>query len=324
MIVTVTANPAADVIYELGGTVCADGLNRAKASSVNAGGKGINVSRAVLRACGGACDGALATLALLGGHTGDMFAAKLEEEGLPVTKIPTLCETRINICAVSPDGEACEINAPGGPVRGEELDALTETLSGTVGEGDIVILAGSLPKCTGRDPVTYWSELIPVLRKKGCTVILDCSGEALRLAVNGECPPDMIKPNLDELCELLGTDTDALMKSFGSELTPGESPAENLFRCAEAASETLAAKGISVLATLGSHGAVYTCAEDPARHIRQKSCPVARVANVKGAGDTFLGVFTAGRYLLGRDVKDALAAASEGAAAHVGGGTQLS
>lgn len=316
MIITVTANPAVDVIYELGSEAAADGLNRAKGSRINAGGKGINVSRAVINAAGNGADNILCTAALLGGYAGDMLAAKLADEGIRISGIRTACETRVNVCAVSPSGEACEINAPGGPVAAAELDSLTKFAQETAGEGDIVILAGSMPRCADCDGKAYWTELIPALKAKGCTVILDCSGNALHLAVNGACPPDMIKPNLDEMCELLEMNTDDLMR-FSE---PGLSREETLFKCAGIASEKIASRGISVLATLGSHGAGFTPAEEPACHIRQKSYPVAHVANVKGAGDTFLGVFTYNRFVLGKDVKESLDAASRAAAAHVSGG----
>lgn len=317
MILTVTANPAVDVIYELGAEVVSDGLNRARGSQVHAGGKGINVSRAIAGAAGSRTDSVLRTAALLGGHTGKLFAAKLKEEGISVSGISTACETRINVCAVSPDGEACEINGPGGPVSDSELAALTEFIESTVHSGDIVILAGSLPRCVENRGASYWAELIPGLKKRGCTVILDCSGDGLNLAVNGPCPPDMIKPNLDELCELLAIRPGAF-QGFHEEEADTE---EILFRRAENASEKIAERGISVLATLGSHGAVFTPAGEPTCHIRQKSYPVSHVANVKGAGDTFLGVFTYNRFLLQKEVKESLDAASRAAAAHVSGKT---
>lgn len=317
MILTVTANPAVDVIYELGAEVVSDGLNRARGSQVHAGGKGINVSRAIADAAGSRTDSVLRTAALLGGHTGKLFAAKLKDEGIAVSRIRTACETRINVCAVSPAGDACEINGPGGPVTADELAALTEFIKNTVHSGDIVILAGSLPRCVEDRGAYYWAELIPGLKKRGCTVILDCSGAALNLAVNGGCPPDIIKPNLDELCELLAIPPDVFMKS-----ADGEADTEEiLFRRAESASEKIAERGISVLATLGSHGAVFTPAGEPTCHIRQKSYPVSHVANVKGAGDTFLGVFTYNRFLLQKEVKESLDAASRAAAAHVCGKT---
>lgn len=320
MILTVTANPAVDVIYELGAEIADNGLNRAKKAQINAGGKGINVSRAIFSAAGSGVCSVLCTAALLGGHTGELFAAKLRDEGMAVSEIRTACETRINVCAVSPTGEACEINAPGGPVTADELASLTEFAENTVRSGDIVILAGSMPKCTNRDGTAYWAEFISVLKARGCTVILDCSGAALSHAVNGACPPDMIKPNLDELCELLALHPDTFMKSADC----GLDPEEILFQRAENASEIIARRGISVLATLGSHGAVFTPAGDPTCHVRQKSYPVSHVFNVKGAGDTFLGVFAYNRFLLKKDIKESLDAASHAAAEYIGGEMRLS
>jgi len=310
MIITVTANPAVDVVYGLSGAVDGCGLNRAKEAAVFAGGKGINVSRAVLN-----CGGDVVTFALAGGYMGRLLSEKLDDEGIPLTVIPTACETRANVCAVSPEGDACEINAPGGPVTMAELAALTEAVLDRASEGDVVILSGSLPACSDGNASAYWASLIPKLKGKGCTVISDCSGEALRLAVNSDCPPDIIKPNLHELCELSKIDTNALSGGMDAQ----SEFFENTFRIAENASETIAKKGISVLATLGAVGSVFTPAEDPTTHIRCPAVPVSHVSNVKGAGDTFLGVFAYNRLILGREVNESLSSASHSAANHVAG-----
>lgn len=316
MIITVTANPAVDVVYGLGNVLAVGGLNRAVRSEIFAGGKGINVSRAVITA--GGCD-RVRTFALVGGYTGRLLTDILGGEGIDLMGIPTECETRMNVCAVSPDGDACEINAPGGPVTTRDLAALTEAVVGCAGAGDTVILAGSIPPCADGDSVGYWASLIPPLKAKGCTVILDCSGEGLKRAVMGDCPPDMIKPNLDELCELCRIDTGTLSKSDESKPEECEKTAENVFVTAETASEELSVRGISVLATLGSLGAVFTSSDDPKTHIRQKSTPVPHVANVKGAGDTYLGTFTYHRFIQNEDIPTSLSQAAQAAAHHVAG-----
>ena len=316
MIITVTANPAVDAVYGLGCGLAVGGLNRAVRSEIFAGGKGINVSRAVISA--GGCDH-VRTFALVGGYTGRLLTEKLGGEGIDLVGIPTSCETRMNVCAVSQNGDACEINAPGGPVTSRELAALTEAVVECAGAGDTVILAGSIPTCADGDSVGYWASLIPPLKAKGCAVILDCSGEGLKRAVMGDCPPDMIKPNLDELCELCRIDTDSLSVSDESKPEGAEKTAENVFETAETASEELAARGISVLATLGSLGAVFTSSDDPKMHIRQKSTPVPHVANVKGAGDTYLGTFTYHRFIQNEDIQTSLSKAAQSAADHVAG-----
>ncbi len=307
MIITVTANPAVDVVYSLNGALIPYGLNRSSASALYAGGKGINVSRAVIGA-----GGETVACAMLGGYVGGMFREILRDEGITFLGIPTEAETRVNVCAVSLDGSAAEINAPGGPVTMAELASLTNAVTERASAGDVVILAGSLPKCTDGDPVECLTEIISLLREKGCTVILDCSGEALRRAVNGKTPPHIIKPNLDELRELLSAEFPMIPDHECDE-------EEILFRTAEIASERIAFRGISVLCTLGSSGSVFTSAEDPTEHIRQSSVPVSRVTNIKGAGDTFLGTFVHHYFNLKNDIKASMNKAAQAAAAHVGG-----
>ncbi len=308
MIITVTANPAVDIVYVLGRELDAFGLNRAKEAVIHGGGKGINVSRAVLRE-----GGEVLTLALIGGHSGRLLSDKLKEEGILLTEISSSAETRVNICTASPEGNACEINAPGGPVTADELEALSETLLSRVSEGDVVILSGSLPPCAGYDSKGYWASLVPKLKGKGCTVILDCSGEALRLAVNGDCPPDLIKPNLEELCELSEIDRNAVSDFCGSE----SEIRENTFKIAEKASERAAKKGISVLTTLGALGSVYTSGENPTCHVRCDAVKIDEAINIKGAGDTFLGVFAYRYFILGQNLRDSLDSAAKSAADHV-------
>lgn len=312
MIITVTANPAVDIVYGLSGVLDPFGLNRAKDSAIFAGGKGINVSRAILACGGGDC---IATICLTGGNAGRLLTEKLAGEGIVINAIPTFCETRVNVCAVSSNGEACEINAPGGPVTSAELDAFSHVILHSASFGDTVILAGSLPVMSDGDGKDYWASMIPRLKEKGCTVILDCSGEALRRAVFGKTPPDYIKPNLNELCELLEIDTKGLLESVESEVDGKEI----LFKTAENASKTLAERGISVLVTLGSIGSVFTSAKNPTEHIRQNSVPVSRVTNIKGAGDTFLGTFAYHYFVQNCDVQSSLASAAQAAADHVAG-----
>jgi len=313
MIITVTANPAVDVVYGLGCGLDVGGLNRAVRSEIFAGGKGINVSRAVIAEAGASDQ--VRTFALVGGYTGRLLTEKLRDEGINLMGISTLCETRMNVCAVSSDGDACEINAPGGPVTSAELDAFGEAVVNTASFGDTVILAGSIPLVSDGDGRDYWAALIPKLKGKGCTVILDCSGEAMRRAVFGENPPDFIKPNLDELCELLGIDTKALFKPSDNE----HEGAETLFKTAENASSHLAERGISVLVTLGEQGSLFTDAKNPREHIRQNVVSVDRVTNIKGAGDTFLGTFAYHRFILQDDIKTSLSQSAKSAAYHVAG-----
>jgi len=324
MIITVTANPAVDAVYELGREISIKSLNRSADSRIFAGGKGINVSRAVISALWqGEADGnaAVKTVALAGGFSGRLLSDMLAAEGIELTAVETSAETRINVCAVSPSGEVCEINAPGGPVSEAELNELKRRVLSFASAGDVVVIAGSLPKLVSGSPGNsagnaFLAQFIAEVKQKGAFVILDCSGEALSCAVNSETPPDMIKPNLDELCELSKIDSEGILQ----ESVPESDKTEMLFKCAETASERLAESGITVLATLGSAGAVFTHAGEPYKHIRQISYKAERIANIKGAGDTFLGVFACRRFIFNDSVEASLDMASRAAALHVSGG----
>ncbi len=306
MIITVTPNPALDVIFDLGGELEPGGLNRAERSLIFPGGKGINVTRAI-----GGAGGESVSFALLGGHVGELHEMMLSREGISVVKLPCAAETRVNVCTISKTNRSTEVNAPGGPVRAAELAALTEAVTERAATGDVVILAGSVPICYEGRSAEYWKGLIPLLRKRGCTVVLDCAGEALRLAFEGEALPHLIKPNLDELRELVPSCFSGFSEEESAE-------GEILFKIVENASETIASRGVSVLCTLGALGAVYTSAEAPTEHIRQPAVPVSRVANIKGAGDTFLGVFAHRHFILNETIEASLAHAAKAASDHVG------
>jgi len=178
--------------------------------------------------------------------------------------------------------------------------------------GDVVILAGSLPKCDNYDKNLFLTNFISDLKSKGCKVILDCSGDALRASVEGSCPPDIIKPNFCELIELV------------PELSNEDlSDEDKVFEITEKVCEKIAKKGISVLATLGSAGALYTSSNAPSVHIRQKSFHVDHISNIKGAGDTFLGTFVYHKFILNNDEKTSMNHAAKAAADHVGGNYNL-
>ena len=104
-IATVTLNPAIDrnIIYEK--SLAVGELNRVNSAVVNAGGKGINVSR-MLKKLGEDTH----IYGLNGGRTGKMLIEILEEEGIKCEFTPTECETRMNIKITDADNKETEIN----------------------------------------------------------------------------------------------------------------------------------------------------------------------------------------------------------------------
>lgn len=68
-------------------------------------------------------------------------------------------------------------------------------------QGDIVVLAGSLPSSPS---VNVYHEMVAVLQQQGVLTILDTSGAPLKEAI--QASPAFIKPNHHELADLFDTE----------------------------------------------------------------------------------------------------------------------
>ena len=82
---------------------------------------------------------------------------------------------------------------------------------------EVVAISGSLPAGL---PVDYYASLVELANQKGKPVVLDCSGAALQAVLESPHKPTVIKPNNEELSQLLGKevseDLDELKKFFKS------------------------------------------------------------------------------------------------------------
>ena len=293
-IITVTLAPAIDVTYALD-TFSADGLNRAKSFVLTAGGKGINVSRAVRKAADGA-DGNLLTVAAVGGASGEMFCGMLASEGMEITRIPIAAPLRINVSAIPDDGADCEINAPGAEMTADDLRAAEGLILDAAEAGDVVCICGSCPKGVAK---SYPAKLCAMVKEKGAVCVIDCDGEALKNAVGSDCPPDYIKPNAGELAKLCAD----LGIVCGT-------PAENARAVCEKTDGVTA-----VITTLGGDGSMITWNGGQFTAASRRVKPV----RIKGAGDTFLGTFVYAKFLACMTNEDAVQAASDAATKYVEG-----
>ena len=188
MIVTLTANPSVDRTIEVDvlrpGTVI-----RARASRVDAGGKGVNVARAL------AAHGCEATAVLpSGGAEGAQLEALLAGAGLDLRTVRIAGSIRANVTVVEADGTTTKLNEPGPGLSQAELDALAVTLTDAAAQADWVVLSGSLPPGA---PVGWYAGLIRQLGGTGLRVAIDSSGPPLAMAIAAR--PDLIKPNREEL-----------------------------------------------------------------------------------------------------------------------------
>ena len=267
MILTVTLNAAIDRTvavpnFRLGNR------HRAVESRTFAGGKGVNVARA-LKLLGRPV---IAT-GLAGGTTGNRILERLAEESILNAFTRIEGESRTNLAVVDPtSGEQTEINERGPEVRAEEIDRFIEKLLYLAQGANICVLAGSVPP--GVDLAVY-ARLIGELRRLGVPTILDTDGEPIRLGLRAE--PAVVVPNVGEAEEAVGHEFN---------------------------DDDDAALGLAGLLEMGAHEAVITrengCVAivqvDGKRHRYEVEIEPLEPVSTVGSGDCFLAGYVAARY----------------------------
>lgn len=229
MIYTVTLNPALDKTVEIPG-MALDTVNRITEMRTDPGGKGINVSKVIAKLGGESC-----AAGILGGGSGKMLEKLLEGEPFATRFRFVEGQTRTNLKIIDREGHTnTDINEPGLTVTAAELDALLRELLAELRPGDIVVLAGSLPKGAPQDTYRSWTA---ACKKAGARVFLDADGALLAEGI--KAAPYLIKPNDDELSRLAGRKLETI-----EELT--------------AEGQKLLERGIErVVISLGGRGALY-------------------------------------------------------------------
>lgn len=274
MIITLTANPSLDRTVRLGTPLVPGGVHRIVEDTTQVGGKGINVALGTARA-------GVPSLAIAPAAAADRFTVLLQEAGVDFLTTPVAGAVRTNITVLSPPDETTKINEPGTELSAEEIAALETALLEHAGEGDHVMLSGSLaPGFPGDE----YARLVRALRERGAWVGVDTSDAPLTAlaAAFPAAAPDLLKPNAEELGQLTGLDGAALEEAAGrGELAP----------IADAARALLDQGLGSALVTLGSAGALLASAEGS--WFAPAPAP-ERVISTVGAGDSA----TAG-YLIG-------------------------
>ena len=294
MILTVTLNAAIDRTvavpnFRLGHR------HRAVESRTHAGGKGVNVARA-LKLLGRPV---IAT-GLAGGATGTRLLERLAEESILSAFTQIEGESRTNLAVIDPtSGEQTEINERGPEVGEDEIDRFVEKLLYLAQGASLCVIAGSVPP--GVDPTTY-QRLLAELRGRGVVSVLDTDGETMRACLRSE--PDVVAPNIGEAEEAVGHefgDADDFALGLASLMEMGSG-------------EAIITREAGCVAIVGQ-GATrrrYEVAIEPLE-------PVATV----GSGDCFLAGYVAARYE-GASPRDCLAygvACGAESTQHFGAGT---
>jgi 1-phosphofructokinase/tagatose 6-phosphate kinase len=267
MIITVTLNAAIDKTLEVPNFRLGR-RHRSVEQRTSAGGKGVNVARAIKR-----LGHPVIATGLAGGSTGTRIVEALTEESILNDFVRIRDESRTNVAVLDPtDGGHTEINEPGPEVSPQEVELFVDKLLYLAQGAQICVLAGSLPR--GVD-VELYARLIRELRRLGVTSVVDSDGEPLRAAVRAE--PDLVSPNVLEAEELVGhefnDDEDRLI-------------------------------AVREMVELGAHEALMTAddgcfaqvlEEGAGRLFRVRAEPMEPRAAV-GSGDAFLAGYVASRY----------------------------
>lgn len=194
MIYTITANPSIDYVLQLD-TMTVGEVNRTKSDVKLPGGKGVNVSRILNEL-------AIESTALgfVGGATGEMFENLLKQHQLQTDFTEVQDDTRINvkINAVK-QNEETEINGTGPAITDQEKDQFLQKLK-KVGQGDVVIMSGSLPKNV---ETTFYLDIARMIQAQGADFVIDTTGQALLDTL--PLHPLVVKPNNHELADLFNT-----------------------------------------------------------------------------------------------------------------------
>lgn len=235
-----------------------DRVNRSTEVRARPGGKSLIIGRTLRRL------GAEVTLhGFLGGPVGDFIRKGCDELGIEDRHTQIAGATRITpVIVETATGRATVLNEPSPPVTSEEADSFTRSLIADAGEGDLVVLTGSLPESL---PVDFYGTLVDALTERGARVVLDTSGPALREAVRHS--PWMVKPNREEFGAVIGVedpDDDAVLEGM----------------------HDLLADGVGVVVvTLGAEGVLVAGHEET---FRLRVPVVSEVVNATGSGDMML------------------------------------
>ncbi|MFI3284301.1 MAG: 1-phosphofructokinase [Erysipelotrichaceae bacterium] len=193
MIITVTMNPAIDKTIEINQLV-QGGLNRIQHVEIDAGGKGINVSKTIC-----ALGGETIATGFNGGHSGRIIEEALKQRGIQSDFVDVHQETRTNTKVHEKDGPITELNEQGFCVSEAHKQSLLDKIKKYANPQALFILAGSIPK--GISPSIY-AEIIAIIKENNGKVIVDADGELFTESLQAR--PHVIKPNREELAEYAG------------------------------------------------------------------------------------------------------------------------
>ena len=290
-IITITLNPSIDKSTTVPSLI-PDQKLRCKETKFEAGGGGINVSRAVKK-----LGGESTAWFLAGGHFGDFFVELIKQKELLFEVFHIKNETRESLILFDESNENQYLLDMAGPeIEENEWQNLLNAVE-KLENVEFIVASGSLPPGI---PVDFFGKLAKIAKNKGSKFILDTSGEALKIAIDEGV--FLIKPNLKEMGLLFNLEK------------------IDLKIAQEKAQEMLKTKNIeAIIVSLGADGALLV-SKDFTEHIPS---PPAEKKSTVGAGDSMVAgiVFSLSK---GKTMLDSVRyGVACGAAATLNAGTKL-
>lgn len=255
-ITTLTINPSLDKSTHFTGLVSEKKI-RCEKPRYDAGGGGINVSKAISKLGGNSL-----CVFTSGGSPGELLEELVANQEIESHIIKTKNWTRENFIAFENTSKAqYRFGFPGNELSEEEKQIILSTISEW--NTSYLVISGSLNEGIENN---FYQKIIKIVNKTKTKVIVDTSGEALGKVV--ETGVYLIKPNIGELAKLIGVER--------LELPEVEQAAQNLI-----------AKGSAeiVVVSLGADGAILVTKNET--HFVK--APKVEKKSTVGAGDSMVG-----------------------------------
>lgn len=288
-VITLTLNPAYD-LHCYAESFSAGRENLARMISSDAGGKGVNISRALL--AGGVDNTALV---VLGDENGDSFAKALRKDGLSLRLIGVEGRIRENITVHTAQGTETRLSFSGFSADESLLERVFSELDSKLSGDSIVTFTGRVPEGISATAVKGFLEKIT---SRGARLVID--SKSVSLADIIEIKPWLIKPNGEEISEYLGRKVDS-------------------FEEVRSAAEEIHLAGVeNVMVSLGEQGAMLICPDGGFVATPPRITPRSTI----GAGDSTVAGFIAAQTLDGSAASRLALAVAYGTAACLTEGTK--
>ncbi len=193
-IVTLTVNPALDKSSHFKGLVPEQKI-RCETPRFDAGGGGINVSKAIAR-----LDGVSKAIFTSGGATGEKLKELIETEKIPFETIPIHSWTRESFVAVDDNTNLqYRFGFTGAAINESEKAAIVAVIKKL--KCKYLVISGSLNEGL---PPDFYKQIAEIAKTSKIKVVVDAYGEALSNVL--EAGVYMIKPNVGELAKLVSVE----------------------------------------------------------------------------------------------------------------------